>query len=173
MHHAGDFDVHGEVGLRKYLAGDIVALNRLADDGVVLRGLRLGFARRIERVAVFAVPVELHIEELAADQVGVACLFARIAGGADDAVLHRQLARGNAELFRRHLDQHAARFGGGHAHLLAALLHAGGAGGAALIDARVGVAHEDLDARVGNVEFLRDDLSEGDRKPLAHVHLAE
>ena len=51
---------------------------------------------------------------------------------------------GNAELLRRHLDQHAARFGGGHAHLPAAQLDAGGAGGAALIDAGGGVADENL-----------------------------
>ena len=173
MHHAGDFDVHGEVGLREHLAGDVVARNRLADDGVVLRVLRLGFARRIERVAVFAVPVEMHVEKLAADKIGVARLFACIAGGADDTVLHRELAGRNAEFLGRHVDQHAARLGGGHAHLLAALLDAGRAGGAALIEAGIGVADENLHAGVRNVEFLGDHLLDGDRKPLAHVHLAE
>ena len=73
----------------------------------------------------------------------------------------------------RHLEQHAARFGRGHAHLLAAELDAGRTGGAALVHAGCGVAHEDLDGLERHVELFGDDLADGDEQAVAHVHLAE
>ena len=173
VRHAGDFDVGAEIGLGKNLRRDVVARKRLPDDRVVLRLLRLGFARRIERIAVFSVPVEMNVEELPADQFGVAYPLRRIARCVDDAMRHRQLIGGKAELFRRHLDQHAPRLGGGHAHLFAAFLDAGRTGRTALIDAGVGVADVQLDAGEWSIEFLRHDLPNGDRQPLSHVHFAE
>ena len=51
MHHARHLDVGAEVFLRVDLGRDVLAVDRLADDLVVLRVLRLGLAGRIERVA--------------------------------------------------------------------------------------------------------------------------
>ena len=61
----------------KDLRRDVVARNRLADDLVGLRIFRLRLAGRVERIAVFAVPVEMDVEELPADQLGVADLLGR------------------------------------------------------------------------------------------------
>ena len=173
VHHAGHFDVDDEIFLAEDFRRDVVALDRLADDLVILRVLRLGLARRVQRIAVFAVPVELHIEIAAADQFGVAYLLCCVAYGVDDAVGHRQLIRRQAEFFCRQLDQHAPRFGCGHAHLLAAVLDAGRAGGAALVHARFGVAHEHADALERHVELFRHDLADRGIETLRHVGLAE
>ena len=90
-----------------------------------------------------------------------------------DAVGDGERIGRQAELRRGHLDQDAARFGRGHAHLLAAELDAGGAGGAALVHAGGGVAHDHLDGLERHVEFFRHHLPDGDEQALAHVHLAE
>ena len=93
--------------------------------------------------------------------------------GAHHAVIDGELVGRHGQQARRHLDQHAARFRRRHAHLLAAELDAGGAGGAALVHRCGGVAHDDLDALERNVELFRHDLADGDMQPVAHVHLAE
>ena len=173
VNHAGDFDVGGEIRLSKNLGSDVVTRKRLSDDRVILRILRLRLAGRIERIAVFAIPVEMNVEVLPADQLGVADCLGGIASGVDDAVGHRELIGRNAELVGCHLDQHAFCFGGGHAHLLAAFLHAGRTGCAALIDAGVGVADENPGAGERNIELFRHHLPDGDVEPLPHVHLAE
>ena len=73
---------------------------------------------------------------LAADQFGEDACFARSSlPTLTMPSVDRELVGGNAELLRRHLDQHAARLGGGHAHLLATELDAGRAGCAALVHA--------------------------------------
>ena len=77
------------------------------------------------------------------------------------------------KLLRRHVDQHAPRFGRGHPQLLAAELDAGRAGGAALVHAVGGIAHVDLDRLERHVELFGDDLADGDEQAVAHVHLAE
>ena len=59
--------------------------------------------------------------------------FDLVVGGADHAVIDRELVGRHRQQAGRHLDQHAARFRRRHAHLLAAELNAGGAGGAALV----------------------------------------
>ena len=99
--------------------------------------------------------------------------MSRLKAALHDAVDDDELIGRRAELGGRHLDQHAARFGRGHAHLLAAELDAGRAGGAALVHAGGGVAHVDLDGLERHVELLRHDLADGDEQPVAHVHLAE
>jgi hypothetical protein len=63
------------------LAGD-----RLTDDLVILRSLRLRLAGRVERVAPLLVPVELDIEVAPADQLGVGRLLARVVSRMHDAV---------------------------------------------------------------------------------------
>ena len=148
-------------------------VDRLADDLVVLRILRLGLAGRIERVAPLLVPVELDVEVAPADQLGIGRLLRRIALGVHDAVGDGERVGRQAELRRRHLDEDAARFGRGHAHLLAAELDTGGAGGAALVHAGGGVSHDHGDGLERHVEFLRHHLPDGDEQALAHVHLPE
>src|SRR5262249_33547301 len=76
-------------------------------------------------------------------------------------------------LLGRHLDQHAPRFGGGGAHLLAAPLHPGRAGGAALVHAGGGVPHHHRDAAARHVELFRHALADGGEQPLPPVHRAE
>ncbi len=93
---------------------------------------------------------------------------ALIAAVDDDELIGRR-----AELVGGHLEQHAARFGRGHAHLLAAELDAGRARGAALVHARRGVAHVDLDGLERHVELLGHHLADSDEQAVAHVHLAE
>jgi len=173
MHHARHLDVGAEVFLRVDLGGDVLAVDRLADDLVVLRVLRLRLAGGIERVAPLLVPLELDVEVAPADQLGIGRLLRRIALGVHDAVGDGERIGRQGELRRGHLDEHAARFGRGHAHLLAAELDAGGAGGAALVHAGGGVAHDHGDGLERHVEFLRHHLPDGDEQALAHVHLAE
>ena len=90
-----------------------------------------------------------------------------------DAVDDGEVAGRQRELLGRHVDEHAARFRRGDAHLLAAELDAGRARGAALVHAVRGVAHVDLDGLERHVELLGDDLADGDEQAVAHVHLAE
>ena len=47
MHHAGDFDVRAEILLGEHLRGDVLALDRLADDLVILGVFRLRLAGRV------------------------------------------------------------------------------------------------------------------------------
>ena len=173
VHHAGPPDVGAEVLLRVDLGRDVLARDRLADDLVILRILRLGLAGRVERVAPLLVPIELHVEITAADQLGIGGALARVVLGMHHAVADGERVGDEAELGRRHLDEHAARFRGGHAHLHAAPLDAGRARGAALVHAGGGIAHDDLDRLEWHVEFFRHHLADGDEQPLPHVHLAE
>ena len=173
MHHAGHFHVGDEVLLGEDFWCDVLALDRLTDDLVIFRVLRLGFAGRVKRIADFFVPVELDVEVATANQIGIADLLRGVARGVDDAVRHRQLIGGKSQLVCRHVDQYASRFGGGDTHLPAALLDAGRAGGAALVHGDRGVAHEHLDRLERHVELLGDHLADGDENTLAHVHLAE
>src|SRR2546421_9494334 len=50
----------------------VLPFDRLADDLVLGRPLRLRLAGRVERIAVLLVPVELHVEVAPADQLGKA-----------------------------------------------------------------------------------------------------
>ena len=97
--------------------------------------LRLGVADRLQRIAPLLVPLELVVEVSAADQLLVGGLLGGIGLGGDHAVVDDEIGRRHAELGRCHLEQHAPRFGGGHAHLDAAELQAGRAGRAALVHA--------------------------------------
>ncbi len=173
VQHARHLDVGAEVLLREHLRRHVLALDALADDLVVLGILRLRLAGRVERIAVFLVPGELDVEVLPADQVGIARLLGGIVLRVHDAVRDGELVGCNAELRRRHLDQHAARFRGGDAHLLAAILDAGRARGAALVDACSRVGEVDLDGPERHVELFRHDLADRGREAVAHVHLAE
>src|SRR6185437_4230087 len=56
VHHAGHLDVGAEIFLGEYFWRDVVARNRLADDRVGLRVLRLGLAGGVERIADLTVP---------------------------------------------------------------------------------------------------------------------
>ena len=173
VHHARHLDVGDEVLLREHLRRHVLALDRLADDLVlgVLLGLRL--AGGIERVAHLLVPVELDVEVFAADQFGIAGLLVAVEGRAHRAVDDDELVSRRAELLGRHVQQHAARLGRGHAHLLAAELDAGRARCAALVHAGRGVAHVDLHGLERHVELFRHHLADGDEQAVAHVHLAE
>jgi hypothetical protein len=86
MHHAGPPDVGAEVLLRVDLGRDVLARDRLADDLVIFCVLRLGLARRVKDVAPLLVPIELHVEITAADQLGVGGALARVALGMHHAV---------------------------------------------------------------------------------------
>ena len=173
MQHARNLDVGDERLLAEHLRRNVGALDRLADDLVVLRVLRLGLAGRIEVVADLLVPVELDVEVAPADQFGVGRLLRRIGLGMHDAVGDDERIGGKAELLRRHLDQHAARLRRRGAHLHAAALDAGRARGTALVHAGAGVGHEHGDGLERHVELFRHHLGDGDIEALAHVHLAE
>ncbi len=173
VHHPRNFNVGDKVRLREHFGRDVVARNRLPDDRVILGIFRLRLARSIKRIAVFAVPVEMNVEELTADEFGVADLLRRIGRATDNAVGHRQLIGGEAELNCRHLNEDAPRLGRSHAHLPAALLDASRTGRAALIDAGRGIADENLDGPERNVEFLSHHLPDRDGESLAHIHFAE
>src|SRR5215831_1462815 len=71
VHHPIDFDVSDEVFLSENLWRHIFALDRLTDDLVLARLLRLRLARRIQGVAVCLVPVQLNVEVLAADELRI------------------------------------------------------------------------------------------------------
>ena len=173
MHHARHFHVGAEVFDGEDFRRDVVALDRLANDLVFARLLRLRLARRVQRVAVLLVPVELDVEVLAADHLRIGNALGLVVGGADHAVGNGELVGRHGQQARRHLDQHAAGFRRCHAHLLAAELNARGARGAALVYRRAGVAHVDFDGLERHVEFFRHHLRDGDVEPVAHVHLAE
>ena len=114
VHHARHLDV-GDVVLRaEHHRRDVVARDRLADDLVLGVLLRLRLARGVELIADLLVPLELHVEVLAADQLGIGGLLVAVEGGADHAVDHDELIGRRAELLGRHVEQHAARFGRGH-----------------------------------------------------------
>jgi hypothetical protein len=90
VHHAGHLDVHHIVFLGEHLRRHVTALDRLADDLVVLVGLGLRLARGIERVAHLLVPLELHVEVFAAEQLGVGCRLRHVVVAAehgDDTVV--------------------------------------------------------------------------------------
>src|SRR5262249_40525423 len=144
VHHAGHFDIGAEISLGEDERRDVFALNRLADDLVVLRIFRLGLARRVERIAELAVPGKRYIKITAADQFGIAAALRHLGAGMTAAVVDREPLGRHAEPLRRELDENAVRFGGGRAQLLAAFLDAGGARGAALIHTGAGIAHHDL-----------------------------
>src|SRR6516225_4081385 len=72
VHHAGHFDIGTEVPLGEDERRDVFALNRLADDLVVLRIFGLGLAGRVERIADLAVPGKRDIEITPAHQFGIA-----------------------------------------------------------------------------------------------------
>ena len=173
VHHARHFHVGDEVFVREHLGRYVFALDRLADDLVILGIFWLRLARCVKRVAVLLVPVELDVEILAADHLRIGNALGLVVAGAHHAVIDGELVGRHGQQARRHLDQHAARFRRRHAHLLAAELDAGGAGGAALVHRRAGVAHDHLDVSERNVELFRHDLADGDVQPVAHVHLAE
>ena len=176
MHHARHLDVGDVVLFAIDFRGDVLARDLLADDLVLARLLRHRLAGRVERVAVLLVPLELGVEVAPADQVGIGFRARGVVRGileADDAVDDDQSVGLDAEFLRRHLDEDAARLGGGGAHLLAAVLDAGRAGGAALVHAGAGVAHDDLDALERHVELFGDHLADGREQALPHIHLAE
>ncbi len=173
MRHAGHLHVGAEIFRAEDLRRHVFAFDRLADDLVLARLLRLRLAGRIERIAPLLVPVELDVEIAPADQLGVARLLVAVERGVDDAVHDDELIGRRAELLGRHLDQHAARFRRRHAHLLAAELDAGGAGRAALVHRGRGVAHEHRHGLERNVELFGHHLADGDEQAVAHVHLAE
>ena len=173
MHHARHFNVGAKILLGENFRRDVLPFDRLPDDRVRLRVFRLRLARSVERIAVFAVPVEMHVEVTATDEIGIADLFCGLVRSMHDAVRDRQLLGRRGELVGRHRDQNAPRFGGGHAHLLAAFLKAGRTGSSALVHAGRGIAHEDFHAIERHVELFGHDLPDGDEQTLAHIHLAE
>ena len=113
------------------------------------------------------------MEVPAADQLAVADLLLAVANDRDDAVLHGERVDRRAEARSGALEEETACLGGREPERGAAALHAGGAGGAALIARERGVAHHDLDPIEGDVELVRDDLRDRDVDALAHVHLPE
>ena len=145
-----------------------------ADDLVLARLLRLRLAGRVERdcrICLFQSSCDVEIAP--ADQLGVADLLRRIAAGVHDAVGDGELIGRNAELLGRHLDQHAARFGGRLAHLPAAELDAGRARAPpwfTLVAVSPMITVTRLER---HVELFGHDLADGDEQALAHVHLAE
>ena len=173
VQHAGQTNIGDELVPCEDLFRDVGARDRRTDDAVVARSLRLRAAAGDQSVAVDAVPLHRHIELPVADQLGVADLPRRVGCHAHHAVPHPQRIDGNAEMLRRQIEQHAPRLGAGVAQGDAAALDAGAAGGAALVHRARGVAHDDGDAFDCDVEFLGDDLTDGDIDALAGVHLAE
>ena len=110
---------------------------------------------------------------MAANEFAVADFLLRVGGGRHDSVNDRQLIRRNFQLLRGALDEQATRFCGGVAQCDPAELDAGRSRCAALIARELRIAHHDLDALEGDVEFFGNYLADGDVHALAHVHLAE
>jgi hypothetical protein len=173
VHHAGYPDVGAEVLLRVDLRSDVCARHRLAHNDVILRVLRLRFAGGVERVPDLLVPIELHVEIASPDELGVGRLFCCVGFGMHHTLGDGERIGGKTQLLGRHLDQHAARFGRRHAHLLPAALDTRGSRGAALVHAGGGVAHDHGDGLERHVELFRHHLADGDEQALAHIHLAE
>ena len=173
VQHPGHFDVRAEVLLRIDLGCDVFARDGLADDGVVFRVFGPGLTRCVQRVADLFVPVELDFEIAPADELAIGGLSRRIRFGVDDALSHGELLGVQAEFCGSHFGEHATRFRCGHAHLLAATPDARRPGSAALVHAAGRIAHDDFHSRKRHVELFGNHLADGDKQPLAHVHLSE
>ena len=91
----------------------------------------------------------------------------------DDTVADRERRDRHAEVRRRHLEQHAPRFGGDAAHRIAVGLQRIRSARAALIDGDVGAAHHAGRVLERDVELVRHDLAERGAGALAEIGLAD
>ena len=173
MQHAVDADVRDPGAGAEHLALDVQARRRGADDFVLLVALGLGGCGQRQRVAILVVPADLRMEIAAADHLGIADLLRRIAHNRNDAVIDGQPLDRHAQFLGRAGDEHAARFGAGHAQRRAGKAHARAARGAALIDGARGVALHHGDVSDRHVELFGDDHGHGEVGALAAVDLAE
>ena len=92
MQHAFGFDVDDVVEFAQHLVLDIATSHAgLADDAIVLRGLRLRLALHVEVAADDLVPFEFGVEVLPPDELSVGHLFRGIGLGTDDAIDDREV----------------------------------------------------------------------------------
>jgi hypothetical protein len=168
VHHAGQLDVHRPFRRSVNLAGNVVALRRLAGHLHVLDGLQLRLARR----RVHVVAREYDVEVLAADQLPVSHGLRRIGFQRDHRIAHGELIDRDGESRCRQLEQHPSRLGGDTPHRPAVSLQRVGASRSALVDRNVGVAHDDAGLVERDVEFVGHDLAEGGAGALSEIRLA-
>ena len=170
--HAGDGDIGHELLGAKHLARHVAPRHRLAHDLVFRGRLGLGLALDIHLVAGLLVPLDLGVEGLAADQLGVTDALGGIVERGDHAIADAQPFRGQTELCGGHAEQDAARLGRGVAQRLGAGLDAQGTRRTALVQRGRGVARDHADLVDRDVEFIGHDLGDGDFQALAQVDLA-
>ena len=145
---------------------------RLADVLHFLDRLQLRNAGR----GVGVLAGQRDVELPAADEVAVADRAGTrgvAAAHGDDAVRHDERGDGDAELLRRHVEQHATGLRGDPAHGIAVGLQGVGSTRSTLIDRVVRAAHHATGLVVGNVELVRHDLPERRAGALAQVGLAD
>ena len=165
VQHAGKLDVHGPFQGAVDLRGNVVALERLADDLEILNRLHLGdTGGRIDVVAR-----ERDVEPSAADQFSVRGLSRRIGLYADHALADGELIDRHRKPSRRQFQQHPPRLGCDAPHGPAVGLNRIRAARSALIDGRVGAAHDAGGLVVRDVQFIRHHLPEGRARPLTAV----
>ena len=169
MHHAGHLRIDRPLERAIDLRRDVVSLRRRADDLELLHVLELRDAGgRVDVVAG-----QRDVEALAADQLAECHLLRWIRGDRHHAVADDELSDRHAESRRRHLQQHASRFGGDTAHGIAVGLERIRSAGATLIDGDVRVAHDASRLVVRHVELVGHDLAERRARSLTEVRLAD
>ena len=173
MQHARRLDVAHIVRRAQQFPLDVAARHGLAHDLVALGILELGAGLHGQAIADLAVPLDFRVEPAAADQLAIAGLFRGVALRRNHAIGDGEIIDRQAEFLGGQFQHDQTRFGGGVAQGGAALPHAAGAGGAALIEARGGVARQNDDLLGGKVEFFGDHLRDADIRALTHIHLAE
>jgi hypothetical protein len=170
VQHSRYADVGDELVRAVHLPRDIASRQRLADDFVFRRRLRLRRHLDVHRIADLLVPLHLVIEVAAADQIGVGGAAFR---AGDDAIGHAKLPCRRAELLGCTVDEHSPCFRGRTAHEPSAVRHASAAGRTALVAGGARITHHHFDLVGTDVELVGDDLGHRDIEALPHVHLAE
>ena len=169
--HAWHFHVHRPLQRSVHLRWNVVAPRRLADVLHPLHRLQL----RDAGGGVGVLAGQGDIEFLAANQlaVGDGAFGGITVSGTDDAVTDGERRRRHAEMLRRHLEQHTARFRRDAAHRVAVGLQCVRSARAALIDGDVGAAHHAGGVLERDVELVAHDLAERRAGALAEIGLAD
>ncbi len=158
MGHAGQPQVLHIGDAAGDLAGNVETLDRLADDLVGGRRLRLCLSR------------DLAMEIGVAGQIAIAHLAA--VRRADDTIRHRKRRGIDAEALGREFDENLAHLRASEAQRNAAVFDRLAAGGHAFIGGFLGIAGNHVQARERQVEFFRRDLRQGGGDALPQFDLA-
>ena len=155
VHHSGQLEVSGVLGLPGHFFRAILALGRVSDH----LERRHRFQRHLAQVT---------LDALAFDQLGIRNPLAlrRIR---DDALAHLQPFDGSVPFLRRHLQQHRPGFGRGPAQNRPEDSHGLRAERAHIPRAHVRVHHHHVDRVVDHVQFFGHQLRQRRLRPLAHL----